>query len=162
MEQQMTMNKKKSYVEILEILKYMDEVYVDKIPKKLIEFFEENKEKNYSFKYNSAVELEKQNLNDNTLALLAMLNLNYWCESEEHKKELIAKYNDNEQKHQEELRKKYNLDNIFKRCNQEKSIEENIVKEEVAMVAYKDSILKKFIKKIKSFLYKMNNKMPYK
>ena len=91
-----------------------------------------------------------------------MLNLNYWCESEEHKKELIAKYNDNEQKHQEELRKKYNLDNIFKRCNQEKSIEENIVKEEVAMVAYKDSILKKFIKKIKSFLYKMNNKMPYK
>ena len=158
----MTMNKKKSYVEILEILKYMDEVYVDKIPKKLIEFFEENKEKNYSFKYNSAVELEKQNLNDNTLALLAMLNLNYWCESEEHKKELIAKYNDNEQKHQEELRKKYNLDNIFKRCNQEKSIEENIVKEEVAMVAYKDSILKKFIKKIKSFLYKMNNKMPYK
>ena len=162
MEQQITMNKKKSYVEILEILKYMDEVYVDKIPKKLIEFFEENKEKNYSFKYNSAVELEKQNLNDNTLALLAMLNLNYWCESEEHKKELIAKYNDNEQKHQEELRKKYNLDNIFKRCNQEKSIEENIVKEEVAMVAYKDSILKKFIKKIKSFLYKMNNKMPYK
>ena len=162
MEQQMTMNKKKSYVEILEILKYMDEVYVDKIPKKLIEFFEENKEKNYSFKYNNAVELEKQNLNDNTLALLAMLNLNYWCESEEHKKELIAKYNDNEQKHQEELRKKYNLDNIFKRGNQEKSIEENIVKEEVAMVAYKDSILKKFIKKIKSFLYKMNNKMPYK
>ena len=38
MEQQMTMNKKNSYVEILEILKYMDKIYVDKIPKELIKF----------------------------------------------------------------------------------------------------------------------------
>lgn len=150
MEQQMTMNRKISYVEILEILKYMDKIYVDKIPKKLIEFFEENKANNYNFKYDSAVELDKQNLNDNTLALLAMLNLNYWCESEEHKKELIARYNDNEQKYQEELREKYNPDNIFKKDNQEKIIEKNIVKEEVSMVVYKESIFKKFINKIKS------------
>lgn len=146
----MTMNRKISYVEILEILKYMDKIYVDKIPKKLIEFFEENKANNYNFKYDSAVELDKQNLNDNTLALLAMLNLNYWCESEEHKKELIARYNDNEQKYQEELREKYNPDNIFKKDNQEKIIEKNIVKEEVSMVVYKESIFKKFINKIKS------------
>lgn len=150
MEQQMTMNRKNSYVEILEILKYMDKIYVDKIPKKLIEFFEENKANNYKFKYDSAVELGKQNLNDNTLALLAMLNLNYWCESEEHKKELIARYNDNEQKYQEELHKEYNPDNIFKKDNQEKSIEDNILKEEVAMAVYKESIFKKFINKIKS------------
>ncbi len=150
MEQQMTINRKNSYVEILEILKYMDKIHVDKIPKKLIEFFEENKSNNYNFKYDSAVELDKQNLNDNTLALLAMLNLNYWCESEEHKKELIDRYNDNEQKYQEELREKYNPDNIFKKNNQEKSIEKNIVKEEVAMVEYKESIFKKIINKIKS------------
>ena len=150
MEQQMTMNRKNSYVEILEILKYMDKIYVDKIPKKLIEFFEENKANNYKFKYDSAVELGKQNLNDNTLALLAMLNLNYWCESEEHKKELIARYNDNEQKYQEELHKKYNPDNILKKDNQEKSIEDNILKEEVVMAVYKESIFKKFINKIKS------------
>ena len=125
MEQQMTMNRKNSYVEILEILKYMDKIYVDKIPKKLIEFFEENKANNYKFKYDSAVELGKQNLNDNTLALLAMLNLNYWCESEEHKKELIARYNDNEQKYQEELHKKYNPDNIFKNNKRQEYAKEN-------------------------------------
>ena len=46
MVQQMIINREKSYVEILEILKHMDKVYVDKIPNKLIEFFEENKDKN--------------------------------------------------------------------------------------------------------------------
>lgn len=153
MEQQMTMNRKISYVEILEILKYMDKIYVDKIPKKLIEFFEENKANNYNFKYDSAVELDKQNLNDNTLALLAMLNLNYWCESEEHKKELIARYNDNEQKYQEELREKYNPDNIFKKRNKENEIEENIIQNEVALVEYKESIFRKVINKIKKIFH---------
>ena len=153
MEQQMTMNRKNSYVEILEILKYMDKIYVDKIPKKLIEFFEENKANNYDFKYDSTVELDKQNLNDNTLALLAMLNLNYWCKSEEHKKELISRYNDNEQKYQEELREKYNPDNIFKNYKQEKSVEENIVKEEVALVEYKESIFRTVINKIKKIFH---------
>lgn len=149
MEQQMIINRKNSYVEILEILKHIDEIYVDKIPKKLIEFFEENKANNYEFKYDCTVELYKQNLNDNTLALLAMLNLNYWCESKEHRKELISRYNENERKYQEELREKYNPDNIFKKHNQEKNIEEDVVKE-LAMVEYKESIFKKIINKIKS------------
>ena len=93
MEQQMIINRKNSYAEILEILKNMDKIYVDRIPKKLIKFFEENKSNDYDFKYNSELKLNQQNLNENTLALLAMLNLNYWCESEEHKEELIARYN---------------------------------------------------------------------
>ena len=123
----MIINRKNSYAEILEILKNMDKIYVDRIPKKLIKFFEENKSNVYDFKYNSELKLNQQNLNENTLALLAMLNLNYWCESEEHKEELIARYNENEQKYQEELQEKYNPDNIFKKHNQEKGVEENIV-----------------------------------
>ena len=150
MESQMIVNRKKSYVEILEILKHMDKVYVDKIPKKLIDFFKENKANDYDFKYNSTVEIGQQKLNDNTLALLAMLNLNYWCDSEEHKKELIKKYTENEQKYQEELREKYNTDNIFKERKQEKRIEEGIDQKDVAMIEYKESILKKVINKLKS------------
>lgn len=150
MESQMIVNRKKSYVEILEILKHMDKVYVDKIPKKLIDFFKENKANDYDFKYNSTVEIGQQKLNDNTLALLAMLNLNYWCDSEEHKKELIKKYTENEQKYQDELREKYNTDNIFKKRKQEKRIEEGIDQKDVAMIEYKESILKKVINKLKS------------
>ena len=44
-----------------------------------------------------------------------MLNLNYWCETEEEKQELIKHYTENERKYQEELRKKYNTDNIFQK-----------------------------------------------
>lgn len=141
----MIINREKSYVEVLEILKHMDKVYVDKIPQKTIEFFEENKDDNYEFNYDSNVKLDKQNLNDNTLALLAMLNLNYWCENEEHKRELIARYNDNEKKHQEKLREKYNPENIFKR-----KYEEKIIEKENSLVEYKESIFKKIINKIKS------------
>ena len=104
MEQQMTMNKKNSYVEILEILKYMDKIYVDKIPKELIKFFEENKANNYSFKFDSTVELDKQNLNDNTLALLAMLNLNYWCKDEKERKEMLKIYSENDKKIEAEMK----------------------------------------------------------
>lgn len=150
MESQMIVNRKKSYVEILEILKHMDKVYVDKIPKKLIDFFKENKANDYDFKYDSTVEIGQQKLNDNTLALLAMLNLNYWCDSEEHKKELIKKYTENEQRYQKEIREKYNPDNIFKEQKQKKRIEEDIDKKDVAMIEYKESILKKVINKLKS------------
>lgn len=150
MESQMRVNRKKSYVEILEILKYVDKAYVDKIPKKLIDFFKENKAMDYDFKYDSTLEISKQKLHKSTIVLLAMLNLNYWCDSEEHKKELIKKYNENEQKYQEQLREKYNPDNIFKKRKQEKSNEEKIVKENVEMIEYKESILKKVINKLKS------------
>ncbi len=83
-----------------------------------------------------------------------MLNLNYWCESEEHKKELISRYNDNEQKYQQELREKYNPDNIFKNNDKKNSIQEEIIENEVALVEYKESIFKKIINKIKSIFRK--------
>ena len=44
----------KGYKKILEILKYVDKAYVDKIPKKLIDFFKENKAMDYDFKYDSS------------------------------------------------------------------------------------------------------------
>lgn len=150
MESQKRVNRKKSYAEILEILKYVDKAYVDKIPKKLIDFFKENKAMDYDFKYDSTLEISKQKLHKSTIVLLAMLNLNYWCDSEEHKKELIKKYNENEQKYQEQLREKYNPDNILKKRKQKKGAEEKIAKEDVAMIEYKESILKKVINKLKS------------
>ena len=145
MEQQMIMNKRNSYVEILEILKYMDKIYVNKIPKKIIRFFEDNKASDYEFKFDVNIELEKQVLNENTLALLAILNLNYWCENEEHKKELISQYNKNEQKYQEELREKYNPDNLFKNMK----IKVELSKNSVVMVEYKESFFTKIKNRIK-------------
>lgn len=149
----MKKEQRESYTEVLTILNYMETEYQEKIPKKLIDFFERNSAKDYKFDIDLAIPLKEQKLKAKTLSLLAMLNLNYWCKSDEEKQELIKHYSENEKKYQEELREKYNPDNIFKKHNQEKSVEENIVKEELAMVEYKESIWKKFINKIKSIFH---------
>ena len=48
-----------------------------------------------------------------------MLNLNYWCENEIHKEELLRKYKENEIIYQEELRKKYDPNDIFRKKKQD-------------------------------------------
>ncbi len=48
-----------------------------------------------------------------TIDILALLKLNYWC-NEEEKKELLELLNKNEQKFQKEAKEKYDIDKLFK------------------------------------------------
>ena len=112
---QMTQERREAYVEVLEALSHMDNKYVDKVPLKLREFFKNNASNEYRFHIDLSVPLEEYKFKEITLNVLAMLNLNYWCESEEHKKELLNQYYQNELKNQEKLREKYNTDNLFKK-----------------------------------------------
>ena len=68
-----------SYVEVLEILKYISREEYEKIPKEYIEFLNENKNKNYKYKYNqnSPQTLRK------TDAIIVYLYKNYIATSEE-------------------------------------------------------------------------------
>ena len=70
---------------------------------------------------------------EETLALIAMLNLQYWCKDENEKERLKSIYAENERKYQNELREKYNPDNLFK--NKQRVVEEKF--EKTAMVEYK-------------------------
>lgn len=150
---QMTVERRKAYVEILEVLKSMDQRFVEKIPQSLIEFFDKNKSEEYNYIYDDKKTLNEQDLSNITLNLLAMLNLNYWCEDEGHKKELLELYAENEKKYQEELRKRYNPDNIFKKQQEKSNIEENVIQNEVALIEYKESIFRRLINKIKSIFH---------
>ena len=61
--------------------------------------------------------------------------------------------NDNQIKHENEVREKYNPDNIFKERNKPKEkIEKTIENNEI--VSYKESFLSKIINKLKSFFHK--------
>ena len=106
---QMTQERREAYVEVLELLKHMDNKYVEKVPIKLREFYKNNASNEYEFHIDMSIPLEEYKFKEITLNILAMLNINYWCESEEHKKELLNKY------YQNELRKKYNTDELFKK-----------------------------------------------
>lgn len=143
------MNKKhkEAYVEVLEVLKYMDFKYVEKIPVKLRKFFYDNASKQYKFELNPRIPFNEQVLSETTINILAMLNYNYWCEDEEHRKYLLNKYNENEMQHQKMLMEKYSVDKIFERESKTISDVQNNIPQKYEEPKWYISIFK-FIKKL--------------
>ena len=140
---------KQTYSEIDEFLELLDEKTRNEVPTKLREFFKKEKDNNYHKGINPNISIKEQNLKKETLALIALLNLQYWCKDEKEKERLKQVYASNENRYQEELREKYNPDNIFKNANKEK------VKEEVALVEVKED---KWYSKLFGFFRKLFRK----
>ncbi len=141
----MNIKTKEIYSEVYQLLNLLGNEYIDKLPKSLFNMLREKRNINYEPKYTEDLPLNKQNIKKETLSIIALLHLNYWCKNENEKNELKQIFKNNEDNYQNELREKYNPDNIFK-----KHIQENIVKNEVSLVEYKESIFKRLINKIKS------------
>ena len=135
--------------EVLHYLKGIRQEDIDKIPKKLIEFFKDNSSKDYECKFDYNKPLKELKLQEETKGLIAMICLNYWCETEEQKKNFIAKLNENEKKYQEELREKYNPDNIFKKQEINKEEIQQPAKSQ-AIIVYKKPLYKKILDNIKN------------
>lgn len=151
MEKKMENNLTKAYAEVLLILSYMEQKYADMIPKKLLELFNEEKDQNYQPDINPKISLAEQNLQRKTLALLAMLNLNYWCKDESEKQEMLKMYAENDKKIEAEMRERYNPDNLFKKKEKEEQNDE-IKEESTEIIEYKEqNIFKKILNKIMKF-----------
>lgn len=141
-----SINTRQAYSEVDEFLGLISDENRNKIPKKLIEFFKEEKDINYIKGINPNVPIKNQQLKEETLGIIALLNLQYFCEDENEKKRLRAVYDKNEKTYQDHLQVKFNPDEIFKK--KEQHIEEN-----VSIVEYKESIIKKLINKIKNIFF---------
>lgn len=98
---------RQAYSEIDAFLRVLDDSTVNKIPLKLREFFEREKDKNYIKEISADIPISEQNLKKETLAIIALLNLKYWCEDEEEKARLKKIYEENEKKYQSDLRNQY-------------------------------------------------------
>ena len=133
---------RQAYSEIEEFLNLLDENTRNEIPNKLREYFNREKDNNYYKGINPNIPLKEQNLKRETLALIALLNLQYWCKDENEKERLKRIYANNESQYQEELREKYNPDNLFKKDDNQNQVEERI-EEPKQLVEYKESIIKK-------------------
>ena len=143
-----------AYKEVYTILERMDEKYRNKIPSKLKKLLIENMDKNYSPKINAKIPLREQKLNPRTFTILAMLNLNYWCEDENKKKELISLYTANSKLKQERLREKYDHNKIFaNRISSEKKTENF-----TAIVIKEETFIQKILNKVKSIFYRKNKR----
>lgn len=150
----LSINTRQAYTEIDNFIELLDEYSRNKVPKKLREFFKREKDNTYTKVIDSNIPIKEQNLKEETLALIAMLNLQYWCEDEEEKRRLKKIYADNEIKYQQKLRGMYNPDYVFKNKQQltDKEITCEETQENVAMIEYKKET---FIDKIKKFFKKI-------
>lgn len=131
------------YAELSEILKMMEPEEVNKIPKKLLEVIEKEKSNTYIPNYDSKIELNSQNIKKETLAMLALLYINYWCEDENEKKEYLKLIEENEQKYQVELNKKTDITKFFESEKKER------IQEQSLTVVENKNLITKIIEKIK-------------
>lgn len=125
--------------ETLQYLKGINQEDLNKIPNKFIKFLNDNCSKNYECKFDYTKPLKELNISEEARGIIAMICLNYWCITKEQKEKFKNHLSENELKYQEELRKKYNPDNLFE--NKVSKVE--TVENSVAMVEYKESILTK-------------------
>mgnify|MGYP006891441838 CR=1 FL=1 len=131
------------YAELSEILKMMEPEEVNKIPKKLLEVIEKEKSNTYIPNYDSKIELNSQSIKKETLAMLALLYINYWCEDENEKKEYLKLIEKNEQKYQVELNKKTDITKFFESEKKEKMQEQSLT------VVENKNLITRIIEKIK-------------
>ena len=75
------------------------------------------------------------------MAIIALLNLKYWCKDEKEKKRLEEIYANNDKKFQGKI----NTENIFNNRN---------IKKEENIILYKESIFTKIKNKIKNYIIK--------
>ena len=138
--------------EVLYYLKGIRDEDLAKLPKKLINFLEENANKNYICNFDYTKPLKELNLIDESKGIIAMICYYYWCNTEENKQKLISTFNQNEKIYQEEMKEKYDPKKIFEERN-EKNIQKIKTNETVDVVKYKESKLKKIINKLKNYFH---------
>ena len=136
--------KQEIFSEMDAFLKIIDEEDRLKVPTKLRNLYKENKKPVYNPVYTKKIPIDKQNLKKETIAMLGLLHLNYWCKSEREKAELKNIFIENENVNEKEMYDKYNPNSIF-----DKSKFQDLPEEKDYMVEYKEPFYIKIINFIK-------------
>lgn len=146
-------NYSKAYTEVLEMIKHLPENEYNKIPKEKIEFWERNKDNKYKFVINPQIELEKQNISIEANSIIVTIFRDYFATNlQKEKLEIILEQNEN--KYQEQLREKYNPDNLFE--NRKKECMNPYVEKNTSLFVVKreENFFKKLINYVKKLIFK--------
>ena len=103
----------KAYVEVLELLKFFSEESVKKIPQEKIELYKKNMDKAYHYTVDVTKSFEEQKMSSKTKAIFANIFRDYWA-TDYQRERILAKEKYDMQKREDEKRKKYNPDDLFK------------------------------------------------
>lgn len=137
---------KRSCKEVIEILSYISKEDYAKIPANIIKVLENDKDEDYHFKYNPKKTLYEQNVSKQARIIIAIFFRDYWAN--ENQKKIIK---ENEKiyinKKEDEKRKKYNPNEVFK--NNKTNINNSLQIEEISLVK-EEKWYQKIINLIKS------------
>ena len=100
------------FSEVNSLLYELGEEYIKRIPEKLMDLISENKDDKYNPKYNVDKNLIQQGMSKESLSLFALIDVNYWCTTEE-KEDITKQLNNNLKRIQDEEKKKYSVDKMF-------------------------------------------------
>lgn len=134
-----------AYSEVLEILKHISKEEYNKIPQNMIKTFKVNASTENDFKYNPNKTLQEQNVSETTRTIIAILFRDYWA-SKEQREKISSVQNIEREKYRQE---QYNSNNLFKNKRKIEIKDENVQNENVAMIEYKEPLLRRFLNKIK-------------
>ena len=107
-------NYPKAYKEVIEILKYVPEKSVNKIPQTMLDTFKTKMDKEYNFIVDINKAFEEQELLEETKAIFANIFRDYWATP--YQKERIEAKEEYDRQQIEKLKQeKYSPNNIFKK-----------------------------------------------
>ncbi|MCI8309305.1 MAG: hypothetical protein HFJ45_03685 [Clostridia bacterium] len=144
-----SLNIKQSYSEVYAFINALGEPYISKTPKSFIEILKKEMDETYIVE----TPINPHNFTKDSIAIISLINLNYWCDTENQRNKLIQVYKENDVKEQKELKEKYRIDNIFENNQIKKP---DITKNDVLDIhpVIRKSFIEKIIDKIKKFFKK--------
>lgn len=146
----------KRLVEVDEVLNYLSEEDLLKIPEDIRQVIKDNKDKEYVWEYDVSKELKDQNLNRDTIIILSYLNMEYLL-NEEQKKLMEEIHELNEKKLESAKADKYDVNDLFKRKKLQQEELKDIKKEqEMSLIEYKEKFFTKVINLIKKIFTKIS------
>lgn len=148
----MTKEYSEAAAEVLEILEHTPIEKVNLIPTKFINYLKENASNDNRVDLDFTKPINEMNIKTETKGILSTISRNWWWNAEK-KEEYLKLIKEKQIIHQEELKSKYNPNDIFKNRNQsivaENTIEsENNITSTDSIVEYKENVFTKFINRI--------------
>jgi len=142
---------KQAFAETVEVLKHTSKSIVEKIPEKFIMFLKDNKDDEYIVNIDFSKPNWEDEVKQETQAILALIYRDYIV-SPEKKIELIKEEREEQIRIENEIREKYNPDNIFKNKKETTVLENTNLPVEIK----KENFFKKLISFIKELFNKTN------
>lgn len=134
--------------EIDDIFNHLDIELLKKIPQKFKKFVSNNKSKDYLPAFDHSQKLNELPLHKKTKSILAMIYMNFLC-NEEEKIEYTKMLKENSIRKEQEIKREYNNENIFKDKPQKIKEEPKVMEDSTSMIEYKVGFFSNIINRIK-------------